>query len=208
MEANPSKVLHPSWDKKHRLPHQTPEAIFDEAFASWEFEVNRYERKNKVTIPDSIKIAILLNETKGALQQHLQLTACSTTSAPKQTEDKGITTQEEETPAIEDQQPMEEEAASAKKQKVTITEETPAHPTTAPTSIAPSMAPARARVGSPTSRRTLDDSITEGSTAKQQKTTTEQQAAQRPEASPEPPRTKGRINAVTVQMKNRQKVTT
>ena len=28
MEANPSKVLHPSWDKKHRLPHQTPEAIF------------------------------------------------------------------------------------------------------------------------------------------------------------------------------------
>lgn len=103
---------------------------------------------------------------------------------------------------------MEEEAASAKKQKVTITEETPVHPTTAPTSIAPSMTPARARVGSPTSRRTLNDSITEGSTAKQQKTTTEQQAAQRPEASPEPPRTKGRINAVTVQMKNRQKVTT
>ena len=208
MEANSSKVLHPSWDKKHRLPHQTPEAIFDEAFASWEFEVNRYERKNKVTIPDSIKIAILLNETKGALQQHLQLTASSTTSAPKQTEDKGITTQEEETPAIVNQQPMKEEATSSKKQKVTITEGTPAHPTTAPTSFAPSMTPAGAPVGSPTSRRTLDDSITEGSTAKQQKTTTEQQAAQRPEASPEPPRTKGRINAVTVQMKNRQKVTT
>jgi hypothetical protein len=99
---------------------------------------------------------------------------------------------------------MKEEATSSKKQKVTITEGTPAHPTTAPTSFAPSMTPAGAPVGSPTSRRTLDDSITEGSTAKQQKTTTEQQAAQRPEASPEPPRTKGCINAVTVQMKNGQ----
>ena len=66
----------------------------------------------------------------------------STTSAPQQTEDKGITTQEEETPAIVNQQPMKEEATSSKKQKVTITEETPAHPTTAPTSFAPSMAPA------------------------------------------------------------------
>ena len=51
---------------------------FEEAFASWEFEVNRYERENTATILDSIKIVILLNETKGALQQHLQLTASST----------------------------------------------------------------------------------------------------------------------------------
>ena len=63
----------------------------------------------------------------------------STTSAPKQTEEKVITTQEEKIPAIEDQQPMDEEASSSEKQKVTITEETPAHPTTAPTSCAPSM---------------------------------------------------------------------
>ena len=60
-----TKLLKPSFDE-HR---------FEEAFASWEFEVNRYERENTVNIPDSIKIAILLNETKGALQQHLQLTA-------------------------------------------------------------------------------------------------------------------------------------
>ena len=83
METHPSKVLHPSWDKKHRVPHQTlkpsfEEHRFEEAFASWEFEVNRYERENTVTIPDSIKIAILLNEAKGALQQHLQLTASNT----------------------------------------------------------------------------------------------------------------------------------
>ena len=83
MEANPSKVLHPSWDKKHRLPHQTPEAIFWRtsfwrSLCIMEFEVNRYERESTVTIPDSVKIAILHNETQGALQQHLQLTASST----------------------------------------------------------------------------------------------------------------------------------
>ena len=33
----------------------------------------------------------------------------STTSAPKHTEEKGITTQDEKTPANEDQQPIEEE---------------------------------------------------------------------------------------------------
>eukprot|EP00435_Cladocopium_sp_Y103_P033687 s2305_g8.t1 len=132
----------------------------------------------------------------------------SRTSTPKQAEEKSIKVQEE-TPAIEDQQPMEEEEkTTSKKQKVTITEETPPHPTTTPTSFAPSMTPARAPAGSPTSRRTLDDSIAEGSTAKQQKTTTEEQAKERPEASPEPPRTKGRINAITIQMKNGQQVTT
>ena len=36
------------------------------------------ERENTVTIPDSIKIAILLSETQGALQQNLQLTASNT----------------------------------------------------------------------------------------------------------------------------------
>ena len=132
----------------------------------------------------------------------------STTSAPKRTEEEGITTQEAKTPTIEGRQPMEEETSSSKKQKVTITEETPAHPTTSPTSFAPSMTPARAPAGSPTSRRTLDGSITEGSTSKQQMTTTEQQTKERPEASAEPPRTKGRINAITVQLKNGQQVTT
>ena len=35
-------------------------------------------RSTSVNIPDSIKIAILHNETQGALQQHLQLTASIT----------------------------------------------------------------------------------------------------------------------------------
>ena len=37
-----------------------------------------WKGESTVTIPDSIKIATLLNETKGALQQHLQLTASNT----------------------------------------------------------------------------------------------------------------------------------
>ena len=48
---------------------------FEESFSSWEFDVNRYERDNNTQLPDQIKIAILLNETKGPLQQHLQLNA-------------------------------------------------------------------------------------------------------------------------------------
>lgn len=64
-----TKLLKPSLDE-HR---------FEEAFATWEFEINRYERDNGTSLPDNIKIAVLLNETRGALQQHLQLTASNTT---------------------------------------------------------------------------------------------------------------------------------
>ena len=64
-----TKLLKPSFD----------ESKFEEAFATWEFEINRYERDNSAILPDNIKIAVLLNETRGALQQHLQLTASHVT---------------------------------------------------------------------------------------------------------------------------------
>ena len=64
-----TKLLKPSFD----------ESKFEEAFATWEFETNRYERDNSAILPDNIKIAVLLNETGGALQQHLQLTASHVT---------------------------------------------------------------------------------------------------------------------------------
>ena len=99
----------------------------------------------------------------------IHISSCQARHQHQSRQKKGVTTQEEKTPAIEDQQPMDEEASSSKKQKVTITEEAPAHPTTVPASFAPSMTPARAPAGSPTSRRTLDNSITEGSTSKQQR---------------------------------------
>ena len=64
-----TKLLKPSFD----------ESKFEEAFATWEFETNRYERDNSAILPDNIKIAVLLNQTRGALQQHLQLTASHVT---------------------------------------------------------------------------------------------------------------------------------
>ena len=56
-----------------------------------------------------------------------------------------------------------EEAATSKKQKVTTTEEASAYAGAARTSFAPPMTPARAPAESPTSRRTLDDCIADGS---------------------------------------------
>ena len=51
------------------------EAQLEEHFLQWEYDINRYEKDNGAALPEGIKIAILLNKTKGALQQHLQLRA-------------------------------------------------------------------------------------------------------------------------------------
>ena len=51
------------------------EAQVEEQFLQWEYDTNRYEKDNGTALPDGIKIAMLLNKTKGALQQHLQLRA-------------------------------------------------------------------------------------------------------------------------------------
>ena len=48
---------------------------FEENFLHWEYDVARYMLDNGQALPDTVKIAILLNQTKGALQQHLQLRA-------------------------------------------------------------------------------------------------------------------------------------
>ena len=37
--------------------------------------MTKFERDNSMTLPDQVKIAVLLNETTGPLQQHLQLLA-------------------------------------------------------------------------------------------------------------------------------------
>ena len=47
----------------------------EESFSTWEFEVDRYERDNNTQLPDQVKIAVLMNETTGPLQQHLHLNA-------------------------------------------------------------------------------------------------------------------------------------
>ena len=48
---------------------------FEESFSTWEFEVERCERDNNTQLPDQVKIAVLMNETTGPLQQHLRLNA-------------------------------------------------------------------------------------------------------------------------------------
>ena len=53
---------------------------FEESFATWEFELSRFERDNGQQLPDAVKIAVLLNETTGPLQQHLQLLSGSNPS--------------------------------------------------------------------------------------------------------------------------------
>ena len=58
-----TKVIKPTLDPNN----------FEESFAAWEYDVSRYERDNNQQLPGAVKTAILLNETTGALQQHLQL---------------------------------------------------------------------------------------------------------------------------------------
>ena len=60
-----TKLLKPTLDPNN----------FEESFAHWEYGLTMFERDNSTTLPDQAKIAILLNETTGPLQQHLQLLA-------------------------------------------------------------------------------------------------------------------------------------
>ena len=46
---------------------------FQNSFNEWENEINRYDSEATSIFPDEIKIGILVNNTTGPLQQHLQL---------------------------------------------------------------------------------------------------------------------------------------
>ena len=62
------------------LKPQLDEQKFEESFATWGLQLSRYEQDNNTPLPDAVKTAILLNETKGPLQQHLQLQAGNITT--------------------------------------------------------------------------------------------------------------------------------
>ena len=62
------------------LKPKCEEQSFEENFLQCGYAVARYELDNGQGLPDTVKIAILLNETKGALQQHLQLRAGQVTT--------------------------------------------------------------------------------------------------------------------------------
>ena len=61
----PRKLLKPTFNHNN----------IEESFSTWEFEVDRHERDNNTQLPDQVKIAVLMDETTGPLQQHLQLNA-------------------------------------------------------------------------------------------------------------------------------------
>ena len=62
------------------LKPQFDEQKFEESFATWEFQLSKYDQDNNTLLPDAVKIAVLLNETKGPLQEHLQLQAGNITT--------------------------------------------------------------------------------------------------------------------------------
>ena len=62
------------------LKPQLDEQKFEEGFTTWEFQLSKCEQDNNTLLPDAVKIAVLLNETKGPLQQHLQLQAGTITT--------------------------------------------------------------------------------------------------------------------------------
>ena len=65
MSQDLTKLLKPTFDHNN----------FEESFSNWEFELQRYEADNTTRLPDQVKIAVLMNETRGPLQQHLHLNA-------------------------------------------------------------------------------------------------------------------------------------
>ena len=83
LQTTVQQVCNTCWHKKHRLPHKATQTQvwhhnFEESFSTWEFELARYERDNNAQLPDQVKIAVLMNETTGPLQQHLHLNASAT----------------------------------------------------------------------------------------------------------------------------------
>ena len=60
-----TKLLEPTFDTNN----------FDESFSNWEYEIQQYESDNSTNLPDQVKVAVLMNRTRGPLQQHLHLNA-------------------------------------------------------------------------------------------------------------------------------------
>ena len=60
-----TKLLEPTFDTSN----------FEESFSNWEYEIHQYESDNSTRLPDQVKVAVLMNRTRGPLQQHLHLSA-------------------------------------------------------------------------------------------------------------------------------------
>ena len=60
-----TKLLEPTFDSNN----------FEESFSNWEYDIQQYESDNSTALPDQVKVAVLMNRTRGPLQQHLHLNA-------------------------------------------------------------------------------------------------------------------------------------
>ena len=67
-----TRLLKPKFDDNNNNNN------LEESLSTWEFELARYERDNNAQLPDRVKIAVLMNETTGPLQEHLHLNASAT----------------------------------------------------------------------------------------------------------------------------------
>ena len=56
-----TKLLEPTFDANN----------FEESFSNWEYEIQQYESDNSTNLPDQVKVAVLMNRTRGPLLQRL-----------------------------------------------------------------------------------------------------------------------------------------
>ena len=52
---------------------------FEDSLAAWEDAILKYEKATNSRLSDDVKIAVLMNKTRGQLQEHLRLNAASLT---------------------------------------------------------------------------------------------------------------------------------
>ena len=52
---------------------------FENDFVKWESEIQKFEKETTSALADAVKIAILMNKTKGDIQRHVRLNASQLT---------------------------------------------------------------------------------------------------------------------------------
>ena len=60
-----TKLLEPTFDSNN----------LEESFRNWEYDVQQYKSDNNAQVTDQVKVAVLMNRTRGPLRQHLNLNA-------------------------------------------------------------------------------------------------------------------------------------
>ena len=67
--------LHLQWGDLQLMEFNFNENNFDNDFVKWESEIQKFEKETTSALADAVKIAILMNKTKGDIQRHVRLNA-------------------------------------------------------------------------------------------------------------------------------------